>query len=193
MLDPNAVRPGLIIIVPLNLCGATPTPRPPDPNPNPSPNPNTGIYDRGAQKYANGTLVGNVYTVLWGDTQGGIARRFGITLAQLQQANGITQGIPIKPGNRLIIPGMGGGAGTPTPTPVIGCEIAALQLIYAYVQPNFSAQIFTPIVSGAKIRPLTRQGNWFAFSKAIYQTGSTDLLWIYTAPGLVTFAGNCNF
>lgn len=62
------------------------------------------------------------YTVKAGDTPSGIARSFGISVASLMQANGITDARRMSIGRELVIPapggsGMGSGAPVPAPTP----------------------------------------------------------------------------
>ena len=59
------------------------------------------------QKYANGSYVnyGNyiVYTVAPGDVLSGIAPRFGVTVAQIQQWNNIKNSDVILAGQKLTI------------------------------------------------------------------------------------------
>ena len=61
----------------------------------------------GWQKYAKGTYVnyGNyiVYTVASGDVLSGIAPRFGVTVAQIQQWNNIQNPDVIRAGQKLTI------------------------------------------------------------------------------------------
>ena len=61
----------------------------------------------GWQKYAKGTYVnyGNyiVYTVAPGDVLSGIAPRFGVTVAQIQQWNNIKNPDVIRAGQKLTI------------------------------------------------------------------------------------------
>ncbi len=61
----------------------------------------------GWQKYARGTYVnyGNyiVYTVAYGDVLSGIAPRFGVTVAQIQQWNNIKNPNVIAAGQKLTI------------------------------------------------------------------------------------------
>ncbi len=61
----------------------------------------------GWQKYARGTYVnyGNylVYTVTGGDVLSGIALRFGVTVAQIQQWNNLKNPDVIKVGQKLTI------------------------------------------------------------------------------------------
>ena len=61
----------------------------------------------GWQKYARGTYVnyGNyiVYTVASGDVLSGIAPRFGVTVAQIQQWNDIKNPNVIRAGQKLSI------------------------------------------------------------------------------------------
>ncbi|MFN7210271.1 MAG: LysM peptidoglycan-binding domain-containing protein, partial [Aggregatilineales bacterium] len=49
-------------------------------------------------------LTERVYTVVAGDTLGAIARKFGITVQQLRQANGLLEGDFIRVGQQLKIP-----------------------------------------------------------------------------------------
>jgi LysM repeat protein len=75
------------------------------------------VYDRGPRTHANGTVSGNHYTVVRGDTVYSIAARFGITTNKLMRANGIANSRTLRTGQKLIIPGLVSGTPTPTPTP----------------------------------------------------------------------------
>jgi LysM repeat protein len=95
--DPNNLKPGTLIYAP-NKCvsamqpiaGATPPPA-------------SGVYDRGPSMYANGYVVGNVYTVAAGDTWYSIGQRFGLPWETISSYNG---GGNLYPGRQLIIPGL---------------------------------------------------------------------------------------
>lgn len=54
------------------------------------------------------------YVVQAGDTLSGIATRLGVTVAELMDANGLDNADYVFSGQRLIVPGTGGGAPTPT-------------------------------------------------------------------------------
>jgi LysM repeat protein len=56
----------------------------------------------------------NRYTVQAGDTPSGIARKFGISVAELMQANGITDARRMGIGRELVIPRAGGGVSGPS-------------------------------------------------------------------------------
>lgn len=73
----------------------------------------TGVYDHGPTAHARGTVSGNTYLVVLGDTSWSIAQRFGITVDALCRANGINPWF-IWAGQRLIIPGL---SGNPCPQP----------------------------------------------------------------------------
>jgi LysM repeat protein len=105
--NPNAIYAGMVLTVP-NRCGGT------------NPPGHGGVYDRGPQPHARGPVHGNVYTVVLGDTMFSVAARFGLTVHQLAAANGIGNPWWIYPGQRLIIPGLGGGHPPVQPCPPIG-------------------------------------------------------------------------
>jgi LysM repeat protein len=87
--DPNNVEPGMVLYVP-NRCTAPP----------PS---SGGVYDHGPSMYANGTVAGNIYTVVYGDTWYSIGQRFGLPWETISTANG---GGGLYPGRQLVIPGL---------------------------------------------------------------------------------------
>ena len=60
-----------------------------------------------------------VHVVRWGETLGSIARRYGVTITALAQANGIVNINLIYVGQSLVIP-TGTGGTTPAPTPAPG-------------------------------------------------------------------------
>ncbi len=96
--NPNSLQPGDVLIVPNcapRVGGAAPPAAPPaqatapvDPATLPTPI----------------QLTERVYTVVAGDTLGAIARKFGITVQQLRQANGLLEGDFIRVGQQLKIP-----------------------------------------------------------------------------------------
>lgn len=53
-------------------------------------------------------MSGSSYTVQAGDTPSGIARKFGVSVSDLMQANGISDARRMNVGRELVIPGRGG-------------------------------------------------------------------------------------
>ena len=88
--DPNILTPGTVLYVP-NRCASPAVPC------------SSGVYDHGPSMYANGTVTGNVYTVVAGDTWYSIGVRFGLPWETISTANG---GGSLVPGRQLIIPGL---------------------------------------------------------------------------------------
>ena len=74
----------------------------------------SGVFDRGPNPHARGTVYGDTYTVALGDTSWSISQRFGISVIALCQANGINPWY-IWAGQRLVIPGLTGGNGCQPP------------------------------------------------------------------------------
>jgi len=104
LANPNLIYPGQRLIIPGGSAPATPTPAP---TPIPTPEPSTP---------STPTQSSN-YTVKSGDTLANIAHRYGISVAALAQANGISNYNYIYVGQWLIIPGGSNPAPTPTPVP----------------------------------------------------------------------------
>ena len=75
----------------------------------------TGVYDRGPRPHAMGTVWGNLYYVVRGDTLFSIGQRFGLYWPVIAQANGISNPPSTQAGQCLIIPGLG--ATPPQPIP----------------------------------------------------------------------------
>ena len=69
----------------------------------------SGIPDGGPSEHAQGTINGDVYTVVWGDTIFSIARRFGVGEQALMDRNNIRSPYRLLAGTRIIIPGRGPG------------------------------------------------------------------------------------
>jgi LysM repeat protein len=67
----------------------------------------TGVYDRGARPHAMGTVWGNLYYVVRGDTLFSIGQRFGLYWPVIAQANGIFYPPYTPAGQYLVIPGLG--------------------------------------------------------------------------------------
>lgn len=94
--NPNALFPGTQLIIP-NRCG------PPGGPPSGS---GGNVYDRGPRMHANGTVLGNVYTVSWGDSLYSVSQRFGVPMSELAEVNGLSSINKIYGGQKLIIPGL---------------------------------------------------------------------------------------
>lgn len=87
--DPDNIEEGMVLYI-VPYCGAG------------SP---TGVYDRGPQLHANGTVSGNVYTVAYGDTLYSIGERFGLPWEVIAEVNGM-ESQKVYAGQKLIIPGL---------------------------------------------------------------------------------------
>jgi hypothetical protein len=99
---------------PLPPVAVLPTPPPGGMPPSPSPFSDSPIP--GASPIVGpGTPEPRTYVVRAGDTPGGIARQFGVSVQDLMRANNITDARAMKVGDRLTIPA--GPTITPVPTP----------------------------------------------------------------------------
>jgi LysM repeat protein len=85
--DPNALRVGTLIYV-IDRC---------DQN---------DVYDRGPRQHAMGTVNGQYYTVVAGDTLYSISQRFGLNYQIIMEANGLDSTSVVRPGTQLLIPGL---------------------------------------------------------------------------------------
>ena len=106
IVNPNLIYVGQLLEIPDGQTTPTPPPTgtPPSPTPSPTSQPPT----------ATPPPVGTIYIVQAGDTLSSIARRFGVTVNAIAQANGITNPNLIYVGQRLVIPD----GSTPSPTPI---------------------------------------------------------------------------
>jgi len=85
--DPNALRVGTLIYV-IDRCGQG------------------AVYDSGPRPHAMGTVSGQYYTVMAGDTLYSIGQRFGLNYQTIMDANGLTSTAVVHPGSQLFIPGL---------------------------------------------------------------------------------------
>jgi LysM repeat protein len=97
--DPSRIFPGQKLIIPGYMSPKPPSQ--PEPEPAPRPIPDSGDYF--------------VYTAVSGDTLNAIAKRYGITVRELIEANNIEDPNLIRVGQKLVIPGV---IKPPKPTPV---------------------------------------------------------------------------
>jgi LysM repeat protein len=88
IVDPNLIFPGQKLIIPGYI---SPQPQP-EPRPEAPPRPEPGKFF--------------AYTVVEGDTLSAIAKRYGLTVRQLVEANDIQDPNLIRVGQRLLIPGV---------------------------------------------------------------------------------------
>lgn len=68
-------------------------------------NSNTGAKSTTGARAARSTATPEYHTVYQGQTLGMIAKRYNITVDELCEANGISRRSPIKPGQKLVLPG----------------------------------------------------------------------------------------
>ena len=108
IVDPSRIFPGQKLIIPGYM---TPKPEPqPEVQPIPRPTPPAGQF---------------VYTIASGDTLGGIAKRYGLTIRELIEANQIENPNMLRIGQRLAIPGVAEVAEPrpkPIPRPPVGID-----------------------------------------------------------------------
>ena len=111
--DPTVIHPGQVLNIPPTGARDRGKPAPKSPKSAKTPS---------AQQATQGNVVIRKvtyrYVVSRGDTLFSIARRFGITVAVLKQANGLTSDL-IRPGQRLVIPGAKVSIRIPPPGPTI--------------------------------------------------------------------------
>ncbi|MCO6452427.1 MAG: LysM peptidoglycan-binding domain-containing protein [Caldilineales bacterium] len=122
---------GIILSLFIASCGQVitrPTPAPPTPTPSatPSPPPTSLPTDTPPPYTPEPTATPTVsptpviHTIVSGETLIAIAQRYGVSLAALQEANGILDPRALRVGQQLFIPtdtGVDPASGSPTPTP----------------------------------------------------------------------------
>jgi membrane-bound lytic murein transglycosylase D len=101
-LRPRALRVGQRLIVPMSGRIVPPSAW-------------SAPHEPSIRRVAGVTSAASTYRVRAGDTASGIARRFGVGLAALLNANGLTMGSVIRPGDRMRIPTKGTDAGNQAP------------------------------------------------------------------------------
>ncbi len=106
LTNPNLIFVGQQLTIP-GSSGGTPVPTSP-PAGTPVPPPPSG---------------NQIYVVVRGDTLSRIAQRFGVAMARIMSASGITNPNLIFVGQRLTIPGASGGNPTPAPTTPPGTTV----------------------------------------------------------------------
>ncbi|MFQ3535049.1 MAG: LysM peptidoglycan-binding domain-containing protein [Aggregatilineales bacterium] len=97
--NPNSLQPGDVLVVPGCAPRVSGGAQPPAA---PAAQPTTPIDPAALPTPIQ--LTERIYTVVPGDTLGAIARKFGITVQQLRQANGLLEGDFIRVGQQLKIP-----------------------------------------------------------------------------------------
>src|SRR2546427_3825559 len=170
--DPTLIHSGKILTIPPTGARdrAKPAPKPPKPAKTPS-----------AQQATQGNVVIRKvtyrYVVSRGDTLFSIARRFGITLAVLKQANGLTSDL-IHPGQRLVIPGAKVSIRIPPPGPTIQMKVPQADGVPAQPAPAESPP--TIVNAGDTVtvqRPLrVRRGPGSYFTTLALVAPQTQLL-----------------
>jgi len=170
--DPALIHSGQILNIPPTGARdrAKPAPKPPKPAKTPS-----------AQQATQGNVVIRKvtyrYVVSRGDTLFSIARRFGITLAVLKQANGLTSDL-IHPGQRLVIPGAKVSIRIPPPGPTIQMKVPQADGVPAQPAPAESPP--TIVNAGDTVtvqRPLrVRRGPGSYFTTLALVAPQTQLL-----------------
>jgi plastocyanin len=131
--------------------------------------PGGNVYDRGPSIYARGTVSGNIYTVVAGDTWYSIGVRFGLPWGTIANANG---GGELFGGRRLGIPGLGQGVQLPERPPAIQPSITIRSPQAGAVLPgSFTVSgVAQGLIEGNVIvRALDRNGRVLAQSFATAQ------------------------
>lgn len=126
-----------------------------------------------------------VYTVVKGDTLSGIAKKYGTTYQKLAEYNGIENPNIINIGQKIKIPGSGGGKATPW-TPAVGDTV-----IYNGTRHYSNANALTgPICKGgkAKITQIYQLGKSKHPYHLIAVSGSGSTVWGWVDEGSFTKA-----
>ncbi len=113
--DPTLIRPGQVLRIPRS---GTSEPG------NRGTKAQTSGKKAAAKPAAPARTVSYRYTVIRGDTLYAIARRFGTTVEVLRRANGLGSDL-IRPGQRLLIPGVKVSLRVPPPGPTIKVKVPA--------------------------------------------------------------------
>jgi LysM repeat protein len=122
IINPNLIFPGQKLIVP-GYMSPQPPPEPEEPKPAPPPSPPDEQY--------------LVHTVTRGDTLSSIAKRYGVTLREIIEANDIEDPKHIREGQRLVIPGV---LARPRPEPKPKPEPHPSPPPVVDIDPNFPPQ-----------------------------------------------------
>jgi len=122
---------------------------------------------------------GPIYIVQQGDTLWGLAVRFGISVEDLQSANGLSSG-DIYPGDRIIIPGLTGISGTLTSlTVAFGENLRSIIRQYQFDQATLGKlnHIVSPteLYAGAKLIVVEQEGQTPLSARTNIQPGDTLL------------------
>jgi LysM repeat protein len=113
------------------------------------------------------TLPSNetLHTVQQGETLSDITQRYGISLQELLEANGLENGAGLGPGDKLIIPLDGDPTPTPTPgptaTPTPGQPFEAPHLLYPPQNADLKGE---PVVLQWTSAGILAEDEWYALS-----------------------------
>lgn len=171
LTDPTRIHPGQILKIP------TTGTREPG---NQGTKPPKSATKQTAQLAAQGTVVKKVtyrYVVSRGDTLYSIARRFGITVTVLKQANGLASDL-IHPGQRLVIPGARVSIRIPPPGPTIQVKVPQAADSPTQPAPAESPPILVNVGDTVTVqRPLrVRRGPGSYFTMLALVAPQTELL-----------------